>query len=146
MGKGSEMSSVNGQDESPARVKKDHDPHTLTRYAWSEVKKHNTIEDCWIVLNGNVYDVTKFLRSHPGGVKVIGYYAGQDATEVTNAFHKEFDRVEKWSKMYLIGRIDDSPVDEKAKRRELIRTDFENVRQKAFKMVGIGNKLASICT
>ena len=32
---------------------------------WLEVSKHNTNEDCWIVIENNVYDVTKFLDSHP---------------------------------------------------------------------------------
>ena len=33
----------------------------------SEVAKHATPEDCWIVVNGKVYDLTKFAPNHPGG-------------------------------------------------------------------------------
>ena len=32
-----------------------------------EVAKHCNIDDCWIVVNGKVYDLTKFAPNHPGG-------------------------------------------------------------------------------
>lgn len=49
---------------------------------WEEVRKNNGVKgsDKWIVINGEVYDVTKWSKKHPGGSKVISHYAGQDAT------------------------------------------------------------------
>ncbi len=47
-----------------------------------EVAKHNTRDDCWVIISGQVYDVTDFLEMHPGGVGVILQQAGQDATLV----------------------------------------------------------------
>ena len=32
------------------------------------VRKHCTAADCWIVVDGNVWDVSAFLAEHPGGV------------------------------------------------------------------------------
>jgi len=52
------------------------------RFKWGEIQKHNKEEDCWVVLNDKVYDVTKFLPSHPGGRDVIIEQAGRDATKV----------------------------------------------------------------
>ncbi|KAJ2784694.1 hypothetical protein H4R18_000985 [Coemansia javaensis] len=46
-----------------------------------EIATHNTRKDIWIVINGRVYDVTRFLEEHPGGEEVILEYAGRDATE-----------------------------------------------------------------
>eukprot|EP00418_Pyrodinium_bahamense_P025181 CAMPEP_0179148188 /NCGR_PEP_ID=MMETSP0796-20121207/71694_1 /TAXON_ID=73915 /ORGANISM="Pyrodinium bahamense, Strain pbaha01" /LENGTH=56 /DNA_ID=CAMNT_0020848877 /DNA_START=8 /DNA_END=175 /DNA_ORIENTATION=+ len=45
-----------------------------------EVAKHSTKEDCWVVLYGKAYDLTKFARVHPGGAKLIYDAAGMDAT------------------------------------------------------------------
>lgn len=32
----------------------------------SEVAKHNKRDDCWIIVEGLVYDVTKYIPLHPG--------------------------------------------------------------------------------
>lgn len=40
-------------------------------YELSEVAAHNTREDLWMVIEGKVYDVTKFLDEHPGGEEVM---------------------------------------------------------------------------
>eukprot|EP00928_Gymnodinium_smaydae_P038749 TRINITY_DN2664_c0_g3_i3.p1 TRINITY_DN2664_c0_g3~~TRINITY_DN2664_c0_g3_i3.p1 ORF type:complete len:1003 (+),score=297.36 TRINITY_DN2664_c0_g3_i3:444-3011(+) len=53
-----------------------------------EVAKHNTKEDAWIVLNGEVIDVTKWISIHPGGEQAICAYLGQDATDEWNMIHK----------------------------------------------------------
>ena len=46
-----------------------------------EIEKHNTEENGWIVLDGNVYDVSTY--DHPGGKDVFKeFYGGQaDAKE-----------------------------------------------------------------
>ncbi|KAI6120352.1 hypothetical protein EV401DRAFT_1955968 [Pisolithus croceorrhizus] len=31
-----------------------------------EVAAHSSRESCWIIVHGNVYDVTDFLDDHPG--------------------------------------------------------------------------------
>lgn len=53
-----------------------------------EVAKHNTAEDCWMTIDGSVYDVSKFLKVHPGGRGVMLPFAGKDATEVFYSLHK----------------------------------------------------------
>lgn len=32
-----------------------------------QVSGHNTPDDCWIVVDKQVWDVTDFLEEHPGG-------------------------------------------------------------------------------
>ena len=56
-------------------------------YSAEEVAKHNKKDDCWVIVDGQVLDVTKFLPDHPGGEKAILLYAGRDATEEFNMLH-----------------------------------------------------------
>lgn len=56
-------------------------------YTMADVAKHNKKDDIWVVVDGQVLDVTKFLPDHPGGEKAILLYAGRDATEEFNMLH-----------------------------------------------------------
>lgn len=58
------------------------------------MSKHNKEGDVWVVVNGEVLDVTNFLQDHPGGSNAILAYAGKDATENFNMFHPK-DTVEE---------------------------------------------------
>lgn len=40
-----------------------------------------------MVLGGMVYDITQYLRAHPGGSSILLKYAGMDATRQFNAVH-----------------------------------------------------------
>lgn len=57
----------------------------LEEFTWDVVKEKNTREEKWLVIDGEVYNITRWVNRHPGGPKVIGHYAGQDAT-VSNEF------------------------------------------------------------
>ena len=54
---------------------------------FSELAAHSSQKSCWVALYGQVYDVTDFLNSHPGGVKSILRWAGKDATEEYDPIH-----------------------------------------------------------
>lgn len=32
-----------------------------------QIAAHNSIKDCWIVVDGQVWDITDFVSEHPGG-------------------------------------------------------------------------------
>ncbi|KAI8340392.1 cytochrome b5-like heme/steroid binding domain-containing protein [Blakeslea trispora] len=57
------------------------------RYTTAEVSKHNTPNDCWIIINNKVIDATQFLSDHPGGERSILFYAGKDASKEFNRIH-----------------------------------------------------------
>jgi cytochrome b involved in lipid metabolism len=42
------------------------------------VAQHNTASDCWATVGNNVYNVTSYIRSHPGGQANITRYCGAD--------------------------------------------------------------------
>lgn len=52
----------------------------LTEYTLQEVSTHKTDESRWIIINGFVYDVTDFIKHHPGGKEPFEKFAGTDAT------------------------------------------------------------------
>lgn len=49
-------------------------------YTRNEVERHNKEEDLWLVIHGGVYDLTDFVKKHPGGEEVLINLAGQNGT------------------------------------------------------------------
>jgi cytochrome b involved in lipid metabolism len=45
-----------------------------------EVAKHNSQEDCWMIISNKVYDITSYLPFHPPGADKILPYCGKDGT------------------------------------------------------------------
>jgi len=52
----------------------------LPEYSLEQVSWHTSNDDCWIVIEDKVYDITKFIRQHPGGYEIMLEQAGGDAT------------------------------------------------------------------
>ena len=70
-----------------------------------ELKIHNTAADCWIAIHGRVYNVTRFLRDHPGGGEVISSLAGSDvSSEFEDVGHSDTSRLD--AKKYFIGVLE----------------------------------------
>lgn len=52
----------------------------------SELKLHNSKHDAWSAFNGKVYDMTPYLRFHPGGEDELMRVAGRDGTRLFSEF------------------------------------------------------------
>ncbi|KAE8716348.1 Nitrate reductase [Hibiscus syriacus] len=72
-------------------------------FSMSEIKKHNTVDSAWIVVHGNIYDCTSFLKDHPGGTDSILINAGTDCTEEFEAIHS--DKAKSLLESYRIGEL-----------------------------------------
>eukprot|EP01104_Vermistella_antarctica_P004146 TRINITY_DN14652_c0_g1_i1.p1 TRINITY_DN14652_c0_g1~~TRINITY_DN14652_c0_g1_i1.p1 ORF type:complete len:221 (+),score=64.71 TRINITY_DN14652_c0_g1_i1:68-664(+) len=70
---------TDNQNEFPERFSPPEEEYPV--YTEREVEKHNHKDDCWVVFNGRVFDVTEWLESHPGGAEMILEGAGKDITE-----------------------------------------------------------------
>ncbi|KAL2833385.1 FMN-dependent dehydrogenase-domain-containing protein [Aspergillus cavernicola] len=77
-----------------------------------EVSIHQTPDDCWIVVDNQVWDVTDFLDKHPGGPTIILKYAGRDATKAYSEVHTPgLLRAELAPEQYK-GKLDESTIHE----------------------------------
>jgi len=73
----------------------------------ADVATHNHPDDCWIVIDGKVYDVTKFMEDHPGGPKPLALYAGKDASEEFTMVHHP-DIIKAYGELYRVGVLEGS--------------------------------------
>ncbi len=46
----------------------------------AEISRHNTVNDCWMIISNSIYNVTSYVYQHPGGANEIIKFCGQDAT------------------------------------------------------------------
>merc|ERR1739846_209288 len=83
-------------------------PPGMSAYTMDEVKKHTTKGDCWVVVSGQVLNVTKFLGEHPGGELAILTFAGKDATAEFDMIHPP-DVIEKYAPNAVIGVLGGAP-------------------------------------
>mmetsp|Transcript_12882 Transcript_12882/g.29153 ORF Transcript_12882/g.29153 Transcript_12882/m.29153 type:complete len:525 (-) Transcript_12882:81-1655(-) len=69
-----------------------------------ELKKHNKPGDAWVSINGDVYDVSKFAKLHPGGELILMEHVGGDVTEVFYSYHMH-EVIQKQQRL-KIGRLE----------------------------------------
>lgn len=81
----------------------------LRFFSSEEVKKHNTAEDCWVIVDGKVYNVTAWVKRHPGGELLILLVAGMDVTDPFLVNHLPSVR-EKILPKFQVGFVEDYKV------------------------------------
>lgn len=71
-----------------------------------DVAKHNTEADLWIVYGHKVYNVTPFVKRHPGGWKILVEHAGEDVTQLMSGMpHRHSQAAFKMLNDYYIGDL-----------------------------------------
>ena len=60
---------------------------TGAQYSMADVAKHSKPSSCWSAINGEVYNLTKWINQHPGGPGVIEMICGKDGTAAFNGQH-----------------------------------------------------------
>lgn len=71
----------------------------------AEVGKHNDATSCWAVVNGNVYDLTRWISQHPGGPDLILQVCGTDASSQFNAQHAGQPAPNGELAQFLLGKL-----------------------------------------
>lgn len=83
----------------------------MRKISMQEVERHNTPDDCWVVINGKVYDLSTFQTTHPGGSEIITGSAGKDVSNLFNEVHPK-DIVERLlSPDACLGIVDEDTID-----------------------------------
>uniref|UniRef100_A0A8C3AAP4 acyl-CoA (8-3)-desaturase n=1 Tax=Cyclopterus lumpus TaxID=8103 RepID=A0A8C3AAP4_CYCLU len=100
-------------------------------YTWEEVQSHCNRNDQWLVIDRKVYNITQWAKRHPGGIRVISHYAGEDATEAFTAFHPDLKFVRKFLKPLLIGELAATEPSQDRNKNATITQDFHTLRAKA---------------
>ncbi|CAB4576406.1 unannotated protein [freshwater metagenome] len=78
---------------------------TQTGYTMAKVKENNSANSCWSVINGNVYNLTQWINSHPGGPSVIRGLCGVDGTASFNGRHRGQGNPTATLASYLLGPL-----------------------------------------
>ncbi|KAF3392086.1 NADH-cytochrome b5 reductase 1 [Talaromyces pinophilus] len=76
----------------------------VPEFTIEQVAAHNREDDLWIIVHGEVYDVTKYVRDHPGGDDILIEIGGMDGTvEFDAAGHSD----DAWdiTKSLLVGKL-----------------------------------------
>jgi sulfite reductase (NADPH) flavoprotein alpha-component len=72
----------------------------------SEIALHNDdAHGYWLVIEGRVYDMSEYIRLHPGGMRVLLGYAGTDATDGYTRAHYAHTEIDAMREMYAIGVV-----------------------------------------
>ncbi|KAJ5116533.1 hypothetical protein N7456_000881 [Penicillium angulare] len=79
----------------------------LPEYTLKDVAAHNTKGDTWIIIHGQVFNITEYVQDHPGGAEVLVETAGTDATAAyEDVGHSEDAR--EIMQPYLVGVLKDA--------------------------------------
>lgn len=74
--------------------------------SFAEVKKHNSKQDCWSIVNGKVYNLTSYVAKHPGGPGVISNICGKDGTNAFANQHGSSSKPNNTLDGFLLGNVD----------------------------------------
>ncbi|KAI9766586.1 MAG: hypothetical protein M1840_006397 [Geoglossum simile] len=77
-------------------------------FSKSDVASHNKADNLWIIVDQDVYDLTKFQDEHPGGKKILSRVAGKDASTQFWKYHSE-GVLKKYKAKLQVGSLDTKP-------------------------------------
>lgn len=75
-----------------------------------ELARHNSADDCWMAIDGVVYDFTHYIPDHPTPPVVMTEWCGKEATEPyrTKGYGRPHSRAaDAMLPDYRVGRLDD---------------------------------------
>lgn len=95
-----------------------------------ELSKHDKEDDCWMAIFGKVYNVTPYMKYHPGGIDELMKGAGKNATDLFVQVH-QWVNVQSMLEKCLLGPLASSqnlfksPKLESKLKNEIKKSEFE---------------------
>jgi len=77
-----------------------------TGYTMAQVRANNSASNCWSVIDDSVYDLTKWINSHPGGSGAIVGLCGRDGSSTFNSRHGGQSSPKSTLAGYLLGPLE----------------------------------------
>ncbi|KAH8816647.1 acyl-CoA dehydrogenase [Xylogone sp. PMI_703] len=74
-------------------------------FSAADVASHNKPDNLYVVIDEDVYDLTKFQNEHPGGKKILSRVAGKDASKQFWKYHNE-GVLKKYKAQLQVGSLD----------------------------------------
>jgi len=78
---------------------------TAPALTMKDVAANNTAKSCWSAIDGNVYDLTRWISAHPGGSSAITFLCGTDGSKAYAAQHYGQVKPVNRLSMYLLGPL-----------------------------------------
>lgn len=101
----SDLNSIQ-QEEPQEDISNGQSPSSTAKYTMADVQANNSESSCYTVINGNVYDLTSFIASHPGGARNIMKLCGIDGTSIYMSQHGDQPQPEAQLSSLYIGELD----------------------------------------
>ena len=78
---------------------------TVKTYKISDIAMHKDSKDCWTTIGGEVFDLTAWIKQHPGGDKAILSICGIDGTKAFEGQHGGKAKIEMKLETFKIGNL-----------------------------------------
>ena len=77
----------------------------VKEFTLAQVRANNSAASCWTIIEGDVYDLTKWIDQHPGGSGVIKGLCGVDGTKAFENQHGGSGKATRQLAQFYIGRL-----------------------------------------
>lgn len=85
-------------------------PPPAASFSRAEVQRRLAAGACWVRCGARLYDLTDFVRQHPGGEQLLRARAGQDVrADLDGPPHRHSDNARRWLEQYYVGELQGEP-------------------------------------
>lgn len=81
-------------------------------YSQAEVARHSLENDCWVAIEGQVYDITSYLPAHPSEPELVMPWCGKESSQAWQTKTRgrpHSPHAINLLSQYLIGKLHQTP-------------------------------------